>query len=54
MLVERYRLAGPVIGQMHKELEHESKDAGQRHQLLSNKIRDVLDRLRLERVAAQR
>ena len=54
LLVERYRLAGPVIGQMHKELEHESKDAGQRHQLLSNKIRDVLDRLRLERVAAQR
>jgi hypothetical protein len=25
-----------------------------RHQLLSNQIRDVLDRLRLERVAAQR
>lgn len=54
LLVERYRLASPVIGQMRKELEQESQEAGQRHQAISNQIRDVLDRLRLERVAAQR
>lgn len=54
LLVERHRLAAPVIGQMRKELEQESKEAGQRHQAISSQIRDVLDRLRLERVAAQR
>ena len=54
LLVERYRLASPVIGQMCKELEQESKEAASRHQHVSNQIRDVLDRLRLERVAAQR
>lgn len=54
LLVERYRLASPVIGQMCKELEQESKEAGQRHQHISNQIRNVLNRLRLERVAAQR
>ena len=53
LLVERYRLASPVIGQMRKELEQESKEAASRHQHVSNQIRDVLHRLRMEHVAAQ-
>ena len=54
LLVERYRLASPVIGQMRKELEDESQEAARRHQTISNQIRETLDRLRLEQVAAQR
>lgn len=54
LLVERHRLAFPVIGQMRKELEQESQDAARRHQAISNQIREVLHRLRMERVAAQR
>lgn len=53
LLVERYRLASPVIAQMREDLVKESKEAGQHYQHISNQIRDVLDRLRLERVAAQ-
>lgn len=53
LLVERYRLASPVIGQMLKDLERESQEAGRRHQHISNRIRDVLHRLRMEHVAAQ-
>lgn len=52
--VERHRLALPVIGQMRKELEQQSQDAARRHQAISNQIREVLHRLRMERVAAQR
>lgn len=50
--VERHKLASPVIGQMIKDLERESQDAGRRHQAISNQIRDVLHRLRIEHVAA--
>lgn len=53
LLVERHRLAAPVIGQMSKDLARESQEAGQRHQHLSNQIREVLHRLRMERVAGQ-
>lgn len=52
LLVERHRLASPVIGQMVKELERESREAGQRHQAISNQIRDALHRLRIAHVAA--
>ena len=53
LLVERHRLAAPLIGQMRKELEQESQAAAQRLQAISNQIREVLHRLRMERVAAQ-
>lgn len=53
LLVERHRLASQVIGQMVKELERESQEAGRRHQSISNQIREVLHRLRLEHVAAR-
>ena len=53
LLVERHRLASPVIGQMVKDLERESQEAGRRHQAISNQIREVLHRLRMEHVAAQ-
>lgn len=49
--VERYRLAAPVIGQMRKEMEQESQAAAQRLQTVSNQIREVLHRLRMEHVA---
>lgn len=53
LLVERHKLANPVIGSMHKELEQQSQDAARRHQAISNQIREVLHRLRMEHVAAQ-
>jgi len=53
LMVERHKLAAPVIGQMRKELEQESQEAGRRHQQISNQIRDVLHRLRLEHVSAR-
>lgn len=53
LLVERHKLASPVIGQMRKELEQESQEAGRRHQAISNQINEVLHRLRIAHVAAQ-
>lgn len=53
LLVERYKLASPVFGALRKELELESAEAGNRHTKVSNQIRDVLHRLRMEHVAAQ-
>lgn len=54
LLVERHSLAIPIIKSMRNELNGEAQKAAQRHQHISNQIREVLHRLRLERVAAQR
>lgn len=53
LLVERHKLASPVIGSMRNELERESQEAGKRHQAISSQIREALHRLRMEHVSAQ-
>lgn len=54
LLVERHKLASPVIGQMRKDIEQELQEAGRRLQAISNQINEVLHRLRIKHVAAQR
>ena len=38
LLVERYRLASPMIGVMRKALDDESQEAARRHQQASNQV----------------
>lgn len=53
LLVERHRLAIPVLAQMRKDLSDAAIAAGRRSSAIAARIDEVLQRLRLERVAAQ-